>query len=179
MQWKIDSAHSVASFAVKHMMISTVRGSFENLQGTLEWDPANRGVASIQATIDATTVNTGVRDRDAHLRSADFFNVEQFPVLSFVSTGFTLKGDNNGVLVGDLTIAGVTKSVEIAVEFNGEGVNPWGEKRVGFVGETKINREDFGLMWNQALEAGGVLVSREVKITLDVQANLVTEAAPA
>jgi len=177
MQWKIDSAHTTASFMVKHMMITTVRGTFDNISGTLTWDPANRAEAAVEAQIEAATVNTGMPDRDNHLRSADFFNVAEHPHITFRSTGFTLRDENSGVLVGDLTIAGVTRSVELTVSFDGQGVNPWGMHVVGFTAETKINREDFGLVWNQALEAGGVLVSKEVRIALDVQASLVTEAA--
>jgi polyisoprenoid-binding protein YceI len=179
MQWKIDSAHTTASFSVKHMMITTVRGTFDNISGTLTWDPANRASASVEAQIEAATVNTGMPDRDNHLRSADFFNVEQHPYITFRSTAFTLKDEDHGVLVGELSIAGVTRTVELSVSFDGEGVNPWGMRVAGFTAETKINREDFGLTWNQVLEAGGVLVSKEVKITLDVQAALVTEGAAA
>lgn len=172
--WNIDSAHTEANFAVKHMMFATVRGSFGGVEGTINYDPDMLNESSVSVTIDANTVSTGVADRDAHLRSADFFNVEKYPTITFNSTSFKATDENNGVLIGDLTIAGVTKSVEITVSKLGTGTDPWGNQRAGFNGETKINREDFGLTWNQALEAGGVLVGKDISIELNVQAVLVT-----
>lgn len=178
--WQIDTAHSSANFSVKHMMVSTVRGSFELVGGTIHFDPANPAQASVEAQVSTATVNTGVKDRDAHLRSGDFFDVENYPHMSFKSTGIKLNPDNtSGILSGELTIRDVTRPVEIRVEFLGEMSSPFGDHRAGFTGETTINREDFGLNWNQILEAGGVLVSREVKISLDVQAIKVPETANA
>lgn len=177
--WNIDSAHSEANFAVKHMMFATVRGSFGGVDGVINYDPDNLNESSVSVTIDANTVTTGVADRDAHLRSADFFDVEKYPTITFKSTSFNATDANNGVLSGDLTISGVTKNIEITVSKLGTGKDPWGNQRTGFTGETKINREDFGLTWNQALETGGVLVGKEISIELNVQAVLVTETESA
>ncbi len=177
--WNIDTAHTSADFVVKHMMITTVRGTFENVTGTISFDPENPAAATVEAKIEATTVSTGVNDRDNHLRSADFFDVANHPYITFVSKQVAAANATTAKLVGDLTMRGVTKEVTLDVEFTGTGKNPWGMQVAGFSATTKVNREDFGLMWNQALEAGGVLVSKEVKIELDVQAILVTEAQPA
>lgn len=178
-QWNIDAAHSSADFTVKHMMISTVRGSFSDVAGVISFDPENPGAASVEATINVTSIDTGMADRDNHLRSADFFNVETYPTITFKSTGVRAGSASEASITGDLTIAGVTREVTMEVEFNGTGKNPYGMTVAGFAASTKINREDFGLTWNVALEAGGVLVSKEVKIMLDVQAVLVTETANA
>lgn len=175
--WNFDPAHSTISFSVRHMMVTTVRGTFSDFSGTLNFDAANPAASSVEANINIASVNTGVADRDNHLRSADFFDAANFPTMTFKSTGLTLSDDSNGVLVGELTIHGTTKTVSINVEFLGENLNPFDQsKRVGFSGTTKINREDFGLTWNVALETGGVLVSKDIKIELDVQAVLVNEA---
>lgn len=178
-KWQIDSTHTTAHFVVKHMMVTNVRGSFDKITGTIEYDPANLAASSVDVQIEAASITTGVEQRDAHLKSPDFFNVEKYPYITFKSTKFTPSGDSEGTLTGDLTIAGVTHSVDIKVEFQGQGKNPWGVVVAGFTGETKINREDFGLTWNQALETGGVLVGRDIKIALDVEAALVTETATA
>lgn len=177
--WKIDGAHTSANFSVRHMMVTTVRGNFDDVSGAIEFDPANPAAASVEANINAASINTGVNDRDNHLRSGDFFDVAQFPTITFKSTGLKLSDNTSGVLTGDLTIRNVTKSVNLDVEFLGEQNSPFGDKRVGFSANTKINREEFGLTWNVALEAGGVLVSKDIKIELDVQAILVTEQTPA
>ncbi len=174
--WKFDPTHSTISFSVRHMMVTTVRGTFSDLSGTLHFDPADRAASSVEATIGVASINTGVADRDNHLRSADFFDVEKFPTMTFKSTALTLNDDTHGVLVGELTIRDVTKTVSIDVEFLGESVNPFDHsKRAGFSGTTKINREDFGLTWNVMLETGGVLVGKDIKIELDVQAVLASE----
>ena len=178
--WTLDPAHSNADFSVRHMMISTVRGGFKEITGTLEFDADNRAAASVEATINAASIWTGVADRDGHLRSPDFLDVENYPTITFKSTNVTLNGDDNATVTGDLTIKGVTKSVELNCAFLGEVKNPLnGEVTVGFTGTTNINREDFGLTWNQALETGGVLVGKEISITLDVEGVPVTEASPA
>lgn len=177
--WNIDTAHTSADFVVKHMMITTVRGTFDNVTGTINFDPANPAATTVEAKIEANTINTGVADRDNHLRSADFFDVANHPYITFVSKRVEVTDETNAKLIGDLTIRGVTREVVLDVEFGGTGKNPWGIQVAGFAAKTKINREDFGLTWNQALEAGGVLVSKEVKIELDVQAMLVTETQPA
>jgi polyisoprenoid-binding protein YceI len=178
--WNIDNAHSIASFSVKHMMVTNVRGTFSGVNGTLEYDLNNPANATVNVTIDTNTVNTGSTDRDNHLRSADFFNVENHPHMVFKSTRVEVKNERLGVLHGDLTIAGVTRPMAIEVEMEGHIERSlFGDERIAFTGETKINREDFGLTWNQALETGGWLVGKDIKIMLEVQAVKVTEAAPA
>lgn len=170
-QWTFDPAHSNADFAVKHMMVTTVRGGFKEVSGTLDFDPANPASASVEATIKTASVWTGVVDRDNHLRSADFFDVENYPEMTFKSTKVQMTGKNTAKVTGDLTIRGVTKPVTLDVEFLGEQKNLWtGQPILGFSAETKINREDWGLNWNMALEAGGWLVGKDVKISLDVEA---------
>lgn len=178
-KWQIDTAHTTAGFAVKHMMITTVRGTFDQVTGTIEFDPANPAAAVVEARIETASIATGMPQRDEHLRSADFFDVANHPYITFKSTGFVPGGENAGVLKGDLTICNITHPVEIAVEYLGENKNPWGQTVAGFSGETKIDREAFGLTWNQALETGGWLVGKEIRITLDIEAALVTEEQPA
>jgi polyisoprenoid-binding protein YceI len=169
--WKLDADHTAAEFSVRHMMITTVRGKFKNISGTLNFDPEQPENATIEARIDATTIHTGTADRDTHLRSADFLDVENHPALIFKSTSIEMGSTNRrGKVIGDLTIRDVTKSVTLDVEFFGEDTSLYGDKRVGFIATTWINREHFGLTWNKRLESGTWLVDREVKITLDVQA---------
>lgn len=168
--WTIDPAHSAAEFKVKHMMISNVKGQFSKLTGTLSLDPADITRSSVTATIDATSINTREPQRDAHLKSADFFDVEKFPTLEFKSTRVTRTGDDELKVEGELTIHGVTKNVTFAVEGpSAANKDPWGNQRIGLTATTKINRKDYGLTWNAALETGGILVGEEVTITLDVQ----------
>ncbi|MBZ0320609.1 MAG: YceI family protein [Anaerolineae bacterium] len=174
-KWSIDNSHSGVNFSVRHMMVTTVRGSFQNFSGMIDFDPANPAAGSVEVTIDANSINTGANDRDNHLRSADFFDVANHPNITFKSTKIEVKGDNAGKIYGDLTIHGVTRQVVLETEFLGENTNPWGAKVIGFNATTKINREDFGLTWNVALETGGVLVGKEIKIELDVEAALVVE----
>jgi polyisoprenoid-binding protein YceI len=168
--WNIDPVHSAAQFKVKHMMISNVKGEFTSLKGFLEFDEQNIENSRVQAEIDASTINTREPQRDAHLKSADFFDVEKFPTLSFRSTNVSRKSDGELAVTGALTIHGVTRPVTFAVEGPSESTkDPWGNTRIGLSGTTKINRKDFGLTWNAALETGGILVGEEVTITLDVQ----------
>ncbi len=168
--WKIDPAHSVAEFKVRHMMISNVKGEFSGISGSLSLDEADPRNSRIEATIDAASLNTREPQRDAHLRSADFFDVEKFPTLSFVSRRVTRGDDGSLEVTGDLTIHGVSREVVFTVEGPSEPVrDPWGKSRIGIEAKTKIHRKDFGLNWNAALEAGGVLVGEEVAIALDVQ----------
>lgn len=173
--WKIDNTHASAEFAVRHMMVSIVRGTFRSVNGTIEYDPAHPENARVEATIDASSIYTGVADRDAHLRSADFFDAENYPVLTFTSTKVEPQGENEARITGDLTIRGVTREVVIDAELLGVVNSPFGDERVGFTGSTRINREDWGLTWNMAIEAGGVLVGKDVKIELNVEAIRVTE----
>lgn len=168
--WNIDPVHSVAEFKVKHMMISNVKGQFTGVSGSLSLDEAFLAKSSIEATIDAASINTREAQRDAHLKSADFFDVEKFPTLGFKSTRVTCKGEDELEVEGELTIHGVTRNVKFAVEGpTAPGKDPWGNTRIGISATTKINRKDYGLTWNAALETGGILVGDEVTITLDVQ----------
>jgi polyisoprenoid-binding protein YceI len=167
--WRLDPAHTAVEFAVRHLMIATVRGRFTQFRGEARLDPADPTGAELRVTIDAASITTGNADRDAHLRSPDFFDVERFPTLTFQSRRVERVRDGRFRLVGDLTIRDVTREVALEVRPEGQGRDPWGTERLGYRAETQINRPDFGLTWNQALEAGGVLVSDEVRITLDVE----------
>jgi polyisoprenoid-binding protein YceI len=168
--WKIDPAHSSADFKVKHMMISHVKGSFAGISGALTEHATDSSLSSVDASIDLTTLNTGDAQRDGHLKSADFFDTEKFPTMTFKSTTVTKKSDDVYSVTGDLSIHGVTKAVTFAVEGpSAPGKDPWGNTRIGLSATTKINRKDFGLSWNSALETGGVLVGEDVAITLDIQ----------
>jgi polyisoprenoid-binding protein YceI len=168
--WNIDPIHSVAEFKVKHMMISNVKGQFTGIKGVLALDEADLANSHAEASLDAASINTRDAQRDAHLKSADFFDVEKFPVLSFQSTRISRVGDRELAVSGNLTIHGITRNVVFHVEGpTAPGKDPWGNIRVGLSATTKINRKDFGLTWNAALETGGILVGDEVTITLDVQ----------
>lgn len=173
--WKFDPAHTTVSFSARHMMVTTVRGVFAPPTGKLEFDPENPAASYVEAEIDATSLSSGVADRDNHLRSADFLDAANYPTISFKSTKVDLTSDNEGKVTGDLTIRGVTHPVTLKVEYLGAVNSPFGDKRAGFVASTKINREDWGLTWNVAIEAGGVLVGKDIKIELDVEAILVPE----
>jgi len=168
--WAIDASHSHAEFAVKHMMFSTVKGSFTDLSGTITLDEQNIENSSVQVEIDPTSVDTRDAKRDEHLRSADFFSVEQNPKITFVSTA--VDGEANGDLkvTGDLTMNGVTRQVVLDAEFTGRGMSPFGMEVIGYSAKTKISRKDFDINWNAALETGGVLVGDEVKISLEIEA---------
>lgn len=169
--WKIDPAHSSAEFKVKHMMITNVKGQFTGLSGVLSLDGNDITKSKVEATIDAASVNTRNDDRDNHLKSADFFDVEKFPTLTFTSNAISRKGDEELSVAGDLTIHGVTRPVTFEVEGPSPATkDPWGTTRLGLSAATKINRKDFGLTWNSTLEAGGLLVGDDITITLDVQA---------
>jgi len=168
--WNIDPVHSAAEFKVKHMMISNVKGQFTAVQGVLALDETALTNSHIEASIDAASINTRDPQRDAHLKSADFFDAEKFPTLSFKSTRISRVSDGELAVAGDLTIHGVTRMVGFTVEGpTAPGRDPWGNTRIGLSATTKINRKDFGLTWNAALETGGILVGDEVTITLDVQ----------
>jgi polyisoprenoid-binding protein YceI len=167
--WNIDPAHSSAEFKVKHMMISNVKGSFSGLSGVLTEHASDSTLSSVEASIPVTTVSTGDPQRDGHLKSAEFFDAEKYPTLNFKSTNVVRQGDAYEV-TGDLTIHGVTKPVTFAVDGpSAPGKDPWGNTRIGLSATTKINRKDFGLGWNAALETGGFLVGEEIAITLDVE----------
>jgi polyisoprenoid-binding protein YceI len=167
--WKIDPAHSSVEFAVRHLMITTVRGRFTGVQGTVDDDGADPAKSAVDVVIDPATIDTREAQRDAHLRSADFFDVEKFPTMTFRSTGIDGRPGERFKLTGELTIHGVTRPVVLDVESEGQVKDAWGGLRSGFTATTKIKRSDFGLTWNQLLEAGGMAVSDDVKISLDIQ----------
>jgi polyisoprenoid-binding protein YceI len=168
--WKIDPAHTVAEFKVKHMMISNVKGHFPKVTGTLVRNESDHSQSRVDVEIDASSIETRDPQRDAHLKSADFFHVEQFPTLSFKSTRVSPAGDGELSVEGDLTIRGVTRKVKLAVEGPTPATkDPWGNTRIAVSAITKINRKDFGLTWNAALETGGILVGEEVTITIEAE----------
>jgi polyisoprenoid-binding protein YceI len=170
--WKLDPAHSKSDFSVRHMMVTTVRGSLPVADGTINFDPANPAAASVEVILDAAAISTSIADRDNHLRSPDFLDVANHPHISFKSTKVEVTGENTGKITGDLTIRGVSKPVVLEAEFLGQQKNPFTQAHtVGFTASTKINREDWGLTWNVALEAGGVLVGKEIKIEIDAEAT--------
>jgi polyisoprenoid-binding protein YceI len=168
--WNIDPIHSVAEFKVKHMMISNVKGQFTGVSGKLSLDETDLLNSQVEATIDASSINTREPQRDAHLKSPDFFDVEKFPTLSFQSTHVSRTGEAELAVDGDLTIHGVTRKVTFDVEGPAAPAkDPWGNTRLGLSATARINRKDFGLTWNAALETGGILVGEEVTITLEVE----------
>src|SRR5579863_735097 len=167
--YQIDPAHSTAHFVVRHMMITNVRGAFSNIQGTVLYDPADLASSKIDVSIPAGTVHTREDQRDAHLKSADFFDVEKFPKITFQSKKIERSGDDELKVAGDLSLHGVTREVILKVEGpTQEEKDPWGNLRIGASASAKIKRSDFGLTWNAALESGGVLVGDDVKIELEV-----------
>jgi len=169
--WTIDPVHSTVEFAVKHMMVSTVKGRFRTFVGKLSIDEVDPSRSIIEAAIDVASVDTGVEDRDNHLRSDDFFNAERFPRMTFRSTKIERDGaDDAWKMTGDLTIRDVTRPVTLDVEFVGRGPDAWGKERAGFSAETKISRKDFGVNWNGLIETGGVVVSDSVRILLEIEA---------
>ena len=168
--WQIDPAHSSAEFAVRHMMVSTVKGTFKVLSGSLTLDESNPENSEVDAEIEASSIDTGVPDRDAHLRSPDFFDVATHPRLTFHSQAVRAVGPDRGTLQGDLTIHGVTRPIAFDVSYTGEIRDPWGNRRRGYSAETSLNRKDFGMTWNQILDTGGVLVGDKVKVTLNIEA---------
>jgi len=168
--WKIDPAHSAAEFKVRHMMISFVKGKFSGLSGVLKLDESDYTHSSVEVSIPAASVRTVDDKLDAHLKDADFFDVEQFPTLTFRSTSIRSTGGRDYAVAGDLTIRGVTKPVTLSVNDVSEpSKDPWGNQRIGLSGSAQVNRKDFGLVWNTPLEFGGMLVGDEVTITIDVQ----------
>ncbi len=169
-QWKIDPSHSAVHFSVRHMMIAKVRGSFAKFEGALELDDASGAWKGVTADIDVASIDTKEEKRDAHLKSADFLDAATHPKMTFTSTGVDKRGDDRLVVKGNLTLRGVTKEVTLDTEVLGRGKDPWGGERVSFTAKTQINRMDFGAKWNQALEAGGLLVGEKVDIELDVEA---------
>ena len=175
--YTLDITHTRIGFSARHAMVTTVRGQFTEFEGAAHIDTANPSGSSAKVNIRAASISTGQADRDAHLRSADFFDVETFPELTFVTTGVTRVDATTWTVTGDLTIKGVTNPVSIDFESTGSAVDPYGNLRIGFEGATSISRKDWGLTWNAALETGGVLVSEKIKLEFDVSAVAVPAAS--
>ena len=169
MAWAIDNSHSEIGFSVRHMMLSTARGVFDAFTGTVDFNEATPVASTVDVTIDTSSIKTRDEKRDGHLKSADFFDVAQFPSITFKSISVETTSATTGKLHGNLTIKGVTKSVVLDVEYLGQAKSPWGTTSAGFSAKTSINREDFGLVWNATLETGGVLVGDKVTITIDLE----------
>ena len=169
MGWQLDKSHSAIGFMVKHMMISTVRGKFTDFDGMFKLDENDLAHSYVEGVIKTASINTSDEKRDGHLRSADFFDAEQFPTMAFHSTKVESKGNNRFHITGDLTIKGVTKQVVFDATEEGKGKSPWGTEVWAFSAELSFNRKDFGLNWNVALEAGGWLVGETVKVALDLE----------
>jgi polyisoprenoid-binding protein YceI len=169
-KWEIDSTHSGVHFSVRHMVVAKVRGQFARWSGTISVEDGDLARASVNAVIDASSIETGLSDRDTHLKSADFLDVANHPELTFKSTRVEKLGDERLRVVGELTIRGTTREVVLDVEYAGQTKDPWGNVRAGFTAKTSLERKDFGLSWNQVLEAGGVLVGDSVTIEIEVEA---------
>ena len=175
-KWNIDSDHSVAGFEVRHMKVATVRGQFNTIKGTLDFDPDNPARSSVEATIDISGLTTGNKTRDDHLRSPDFLDVERYPAMTFRSTAVEITGTNRFKLLGDLTIHGITRPVTMDVEFFGPLKAPFGgETTMGFAATAAISRFDFKVKWNELMEDGGLIAGKEVRIMLDLEADMVEE----
>ena len=178
-KWNFDLSHSSVNFSVRHLMISKVHGRFTQWDGSLEIDDADVTQSKLDVAIQAASIETRDEKRDAHLRSADFFDVATYPTLTFKSTKIEKRSDSELAVTGELTIHGVTKSVTLDVELNGESKDPWGGIRRGFSAKTSVNRKDFGLTWNAALETGGVVVGDKVEISIEVEAIKAAETQAA
>ncbi len=167
--WAVDGVHSSVEFAVKHMMVATVRGRFAKFDVQVDFDPESPASSSVEARIEAASIETRAADRDGHLRSPDFLDAEKYPFITFKSRRVERRGDDRYDIVGDLTIKDVTREVVLDTEFAGTGKSPWGATVAGFSAETKIDRKDFGLTWNAALESGGMLVADQVRIHIELE----------
>ncbi|RFU63839.1 YceI family protein [Peribacillus glennii] len=170
-KWAVDPAHSSIDFSVKHMMVAKTKGTFHKFDASIEADPTDLTTADIEFTIDVNSIDTRNTDRDNHLRSADFFDVEKNPAITFKTTKIEKTDDDEYNVTGELTINNVTRSETFAVVFEGQGKNPWGQEVVGFSGTGAINRKDYGLTYNAALETGGVLIGDKISITLEIEAS--------
>jgi polyisoprenoid-binding protein YceI len=168
-QWKLDPTHTAVEFSAKHLMITTVKGRITDVEGTIDIDETNPKNSSVAATLKGASIDTRTEQRDQHLRSADFLHVEQYPEITFRST--RIEGERDEFkLTGDLTIRDVTRPITLDVRFEGQQKDPWGNERVGFSATGKIDRRDFGLVWNQLLETGGAVVGNDIKINIEVEA---------
>jgi polyisoprenoid-binding protein YceI len=168
--WKIDPSHSSIGFSVRHMVVSKTRGRFTRWSGQIRFDPDDAKASSVEVSIDPASIDTADAQRDGHLRSADFFDVEKHPTASFRSTRVEDLGGDRYRIIGDLTIRGVTRPVVLEATYEGSGKDPWGGERAGFVASASIDRKDFGLTWNTTLETGGLLVGDKVELTLEIEA---------
>ena len=168
--WNIDASHSSIHFSIRHLVIAKVRGQFSRWSGAFTVEGTDFTTAQVSATIDAASIETGVADRDAHLKSPDFFDVAQYPEARFIASRFEPQGDDGGRLVGNLTIKGITREVALNIERHGQAKDPWGNERAAFSARTSIDRKDFGLTWNQALETGGLMVGDRVDLEIDIEA---------
>ena len=175
-RWEIDSSHSSVHFSVRHLVIAKVRGTFARWSGTVQVPNGDFSRATVAATIDASSIDTGVTDRDAHLQSPDFFDVAQYPELRFVGKRVQPRSAGEIDVVGDLTIKGTTREVVLRVEQHGQAKDPWGNLRAAFTAKTSIDRKEFGLTWNQVLETGGVMVGDRVEIEAEIEAVKQVEA---
>lgn len=169
MAWSIDNSHSEITFTVRHMMISNVRGHFEKFTGTVDFNEQEPARSSVNVQIETASINTKEPNRDAHLRSGDFFEAEKYPTMNFESTRVEPQGPNAGKIYGNLTIRDVTRPVVLDVEYSGMARSPWGTTSAGFTATTTINRKDWNLTWNKALETGGMLVGEEIKINIELE----------
>lgn len=169
-KWVVDASHSSLEFAVKHMMIATVRGRFAGVEGSITADPTDLTTAECTITADVNSIDTRDAQRDGHLKSPDFFDAEKFPTLEFRAKRITRKSGDEYGITGDLTMHGVTREVTFAGTMEGQGKDPWGNERFGLSAEAKVNRKDWGLVWNVALETGGILVGEDVKISVSLEA---------
>jgi polyisoprenoid-binding protein YceI len=170
-KWALDTAHSSVDFTIRHMMFSKVKGSFQTFEANIEADPTDLTTADVSFTVDLSSVDTNSTDRDNHLRSADFFDVENNPKLTFQSTNIVKTGEGKYKVTGDLNLHGATHSETFEVTYEGGGKDPWGNEKVGFSAQGTISRNNYGLTWNAALETGGFLVGDDVKISLEIQAS--------
>ncbi len=175
--WNVDKAHSSFGFSVRHMVISKTTGKFHDFEGKVSFDGENTDKGSVELSIQTASIDTDNEERDTHLKSADFFDVEKFPTMSFKSTSSTPIKDGNFQLTGDITIKGVTTTVTFDCNFHGAIADPWGNTRAGFSASTKISRKEFGLTWNKALETGGLIVGDEVTINLELELVQAKEVA--
>ena len=179
MAWVIDSSHTEVNFSVRHMMISNVRGQFQKLTGTVEFDEANPAATKVDVQIETASVNTKDEKRDGHLKSPDFFAADQYPYLTFTSKRVEVKDASHAHLTGDLTIRDVTKEVVLNVEYNGSAKSPWGTTSAGFSASSRINRRDYNLSWNVALETGGMLVGEDIHINIELEIVQQPDVVPA
>jgi polyisoprenoid-binding protein YceI len=174
-KWIIDPDHSVAAFVIRHMMVANVRGQFNKLSGAIFLDPDDMSKSSVEVAIDVSDIYTGIRKRDDHLRSPDFFDLEKCPQITFKSDSVDFAATKQLKVSGELTIHGKSRPASFNVEYNGPIKSPFGEISMGFAASTAVNREDFGLLWNMALDAGGFMIGKEVRIYLDIEADLSAE----